>query len=469
MQPFALLKRLDAARGHSDNPMKEDVDFLVIGGGSGGIAAARRAAQHGARTALIEGGRLGGTCVNVGCVPKKVMWNASRLAEMLDDAPGYGFSIDQSRFDWPSLKSARDAYISRLNGIYQRNLDQAGVETIAGWARFEGPHDIRVADRKIHAKHVLIATGGIPTIPTLSGAELGISSDGFFALEAQPARVVIVGAGYIATEFAGVMNALGSEVTLILRKDTVLRAFDHTLREVVMSEMHTSGIRILPQTQIDQIISGDDARLRIECTGESLDSIDCLIWAIGRESNVTGLGLTEAGITTDDDGFIPTDPFQNTTTENVYAVGDVTGRQALTPVAIAAGRRLADRLFDNQPDAHLAYDNIPSVIFSHPPIGTVGLTEHEAISTFGEHNIKIYQNRFTDMYHAMTSRKPPTIVKLVTTGADEKIIGCHVVGHGADEIIQGFAVAVKMGATKSDFDNTVAIHPTAGEELVTLR
>lgn len=469
MQPFAPLRRLDAARGHSDNPMKEDVDFLVIGGGSGGIAAARRAAQHGARTALIEGGRLGGTCVNVGCVPKKVMWNASRLAEMLDDAPGYGFSIDQSRFDWPSLKSARDAYISRLNGIYQRNLDQAGVETIAGWARFEGPHDIRVADRKIHAKHVLIATGGIPTIPALSGAELGISSDGFFALEAQPARVVIVGAGYIATEFAGVMNALGSEVTLILRKDTVLRAFDHTLREVVMSEMHTSGIRILPQTQIDQIISGDDARLRIECTGEPLDSIDCLIWAIGRESNVTGLGLTEAGITTDDDGFIPTDPFQNTTTENVYAVGDVTGRQALTPVAIAAGRRLADRLFDNQPDAHLAYDNIPSVIFSHPPIGTVGLTEHEAINTFGEHNIKIYQNRFTDMYHAMTSRKPPTIVKLVTTGADEKIIGCHVVGHGADEIIQGFAVAVKMGATKSDFDNTVAIHPTAGEELVTLR
>lgn len=469
MQPFALLTRLDASRGHSDNPMKEDVDFLVIGGGSGGIAAARRAAQHGARTALIEGGRLGGTCVNVGCVPKKVMWNASRLAEMLDDASGYGFSIDQSRFDWPSLKSARDAYISRLNGIYQRNLDQAGVETIAGWARFEGPHDIRVADRKIHAKHVLIATGGIPTIPALAGAELGISSDGFFALEAQPARVVIVGAGYIATEFAGVMNALGSEVTLILRKDTVLRAFDHTLREVVMSEMHTSGIRILPQTQIDQIISGNDARLRIECTGEPLDSIDCLIWAIGRESNVTGLGLTEAGITTDDDGFIPTDPFQNTTTENVYAVGDVTGRQALTPVAIAAGRRLADRLFDNQPDAHLAYDNIPSVIFSHPPIGTVGLTEHEAISTFGEHNIKIYQNRFTDMYHAMTSRKPPTIVKLVTTGADEKIIGCHVVGHGADEIIQGFAVAVKMGATKSDFDNTVAIHPTAGEELVTLR
>ena len=469
MQSFALLRRLDAAPGHSDNPMKEDVDFLVIGGGSGGIAAARRAAQYGARTVLIEGGRLGGTCVNVGCVPKKVMWNASRLAEMLDDVPGYGFSIAQSHFDWPSLKSARDAYISRLNGIYQRNLDQAGVETIAGWARFEAPHDIRVENRKIHARHVLIATGGIPTIPALSGAELGISSDGFFALETQPARVVIVGAGYIATEFAGVMNALGSEVTLILRKDTVLRAFDHTLREVVMSEMHTSGIRILPQTKIDQIISGDDARLRIECTGESLDSIDCLIWAIGRESNVTGLGLAEAGITADDDGFIPTDPFQNTTTENVYAVGDVTGRQALTPVAIAAGRRLADRLFDNQPDAHLAYDNIPSVIFSHPPIGTVGLTEHEAISTFGEHNIKIYQNRFTDMYHAMTSRKPPTIVKLVTTGADEKIIGCHVVGHGADEMIQGFAVAVKMGATKSDFDNTVAIHPTAGEELVTLR
>jgi glutathione reductase (NADPH) len=450
--------------------MKQDVDFLVIGGGSGGIAAARRAAQYGARTTLVEAGRLGGTCVNVGCVPKKVMWNASRLSETLEDMTDYGFSVDRSQFDWSTLKGSRDAYVGRLNEVYRRNLDQAGVETIAGWAQFENPRTVRVEGKRIGAQHILIATGGVPSIPSLPGAELGISSDGFFDLERQPQRVVIVGAGYIATEFAGVLNALGSDVTLVLRKNSVLRTFDHVLRQTVMDQMRNDGIRILTQTQIDRITADDTARLRINYANEiGPDDVDCLIWAVGRHSNVTELGLGAAGIQTNTDGFIPTDNFQNTTVEHIYAVGDVTGRQALTPVAIAAGRRLADRLFDNQTEARLEYDNIASVIFSHPPIGTVGLSEEQALETYGTNMINVYQNQFTDMYHAITTRKPPTVVKLVTVGSEEKIVGCHVIGHGADEIIQGFAVAVKMGATKAHFDNTVAIHPTAGEELVTLR
>lgn len=450
--------------------MKQDVDFLVIGGGSGGIAAARRAAQYGARTTLVEAGRLGGTCVNVGCVPKKVMWNASRLSEALEDMTDYGFSVDRSQFNWSTLKGSRDAYVGRLNEVYRRNLDQAGVETIAGWAKFENPRTVRVEGKRIGAQHILIATGGVPSIPSLPGAELGISSDGFFDLETQPQRVVIVGAGYIATEFAGVLNALGSDVTLVLRKNSVLRTFDHVLRQTVMDQMRNDGIRILTQTQIDRITADDTGRLRINYNNEiGPDAVDCLIWAVGRHSNVTELGLGAAGIQTNTDGFIPTDNFQNTTVEHIYAVGDVTGRQALTPVAIAAGRRLADRLFDNQTEARLEYDNIASVIFSHPPIGTVGLSEEQALETYGTNMINVYQNQFTDMYHAITTRKPPTVVKLVTVGSEEKIVGCHVIGHGADEIIQGFAVAVKMGATKAHFDNTVAIHPTAGEELVTLR
>ena len=450
--------------------MKQDVDFLVIGGGSGGIAAARRAAQYGARTTLVEAGRLGGTCVNVGCVPKKVMWNASRLSEALEDMTDYGFSVDRSQFNWSTLKGSRDAYVGRLNEVYRRNLDQAGVETIAGWAKFETPRTVRVEGKRIGAQHILIATGGVPSIPSLPGAELGISSDGFFDLETQPQRVVIVGAGYIATEFAGVLNALGSDVTLVLRKNSVLRTFDHVLRQTVMDEMRNDGIRILTQTQIDRITADDTGRLRINYNNEiGPDTVDCLIWAVGRHSNVTELGLGAAGIQTNTDGFIPTDNFQNTTVEHIYAVGDVTGRQALTPVAIAAGRRLADRLFDNQTEARLEYDNIASVIFSHPPIGTVGLSEEQALETYGANMINVYQNQFTDMYHAITTRKPPTVVKLVTVGSEEKIVGCHDIGHGSDENIQGFAVAVKMGATKAHFDNTVAIHPTAGEELVTLR
>jgi glutathione reductase (NADPH) len=307
-------------------------------------------------------------------------------------------------------------------------------------------------------------------VPDVEGAALGIDSDRFFELEQQPKKVAIVGAGYIATEFAGVLNRLASDVTMILRKDRLLREFDASLRETVMDEMQSAGVNILTQRQLRKVEREAEGTLCVtESNGETMGGFDCLIWAIGRQPSIDQLDLSQAGVEVDRRGFISADAFQNTNVEGIYAVGDVAGRTALTPVAIAAGRRLADRLFDNQPDARLEYENIPSVVFSHPPLGTVGLTEDEACEQYGHDAVKVYQSRFTNMYYAVTERKSPTVVKLVTVGSQEKIVGCHIVGDSADEIIQGFAVAVKMGAIKKDFDNTVAIHPTAAEELVTLQ
>ncbi|MDH3282184.1 MAG: glutathione-disulfide reductase [Gammaproteobacteria bacterium] len=450
--------------------MAQEFDFIVIGGGSGGIAAARRAAAHGARTALIEAGPIGGTCVNVGCVPKKVMWNTSRFAELLHDAGAYGFSIERRGFDWNTIKTARDAYVARLNAIYDRGLEESQVARLTGHGRFTAPYTIEMDGRQFRGDHILIATGGRPVVPDLPGAELGITSDGFFELETQPAKVAVVGAGYIATELAGMLNALGSEVDVVLRKELLLRTFDATLRETVMEEMEAAGINIMTRISGLQLERDPDSRIRmLHKAGETLSHYDCVLWAIGRRPNSDALDLDRAGVGTDAHGFITTDGFQNTNVTRVYAVGDVTGRTPLTPVAIAAGRRLADRVFGGQQDACLDYETIPSVVFSHPPIGTVGMTEEAARERFGEHDVKIYQSRFTNMYYAVLDRKSPTVVKLVTVGDAERIVGCHIVGDFADEIIQGFSVAVKMGARKADFDNTVAIHPTAAEELVTLR
>ena len=450
--------------------MQNKFDLIVIGGGSGGIASARRAAEYGAHTALIESGRLGGTCVNVGCVPKKIMWNASRLGEMLDDATEYGFIIERGGFNWGTLKTGRDSYIERLNQIYRKNLNSSGVQEIQSRASFTGNGVIQTEAGPIRADHILIATGGLPTVPLIPGAELGITSDGFFELPQQPEKVLIVGAGYIATEFAGVLNALGSNVTLLLRKDTLLRGFDAVLRETVMGEMRQNGIEIITGTNIKALASSRANQLTVDCDdGKAAGPFDAVIWAIGRHPDTTDLNLKAAGIKTDAGGHVITDAYQNTNVEQIYAVGDVTGRRDLTPVAIAAGRRLADRLFGDEPNACLDYDNIPSVIFSHPPIGTVGLTEDEAVARFGPDQIMIYDHRFTNIYFAPMQRKSPTVIKLIVAGPEENIVGCHAVGEAADELIQGFAVAVKMGARKADFDNTVAIHPTAAEELVTLR
>jgi glutathione reductase (NADPH) len=450
--------------------MTDRYDYLVIGGGSGGIASARRAAEHGARVLLIESGRMGGTCVNVGCVPKKVMWNASRVAEVLHDAPGYGFDVAAAGFGWPVIKTSRDAYVARLNAIYERNLDSSGIDRVHGHGRFLEPHTVAAAGHRYRAEHILIATGGHPDLPDIPGAELGITSDGFFELTGQPRRVAVVGGGYIATEFAGLLNGLGTEVHQTLRHASLLRSFDHDLQQVVMTHMAESGVRFETHFHADRLTRDADGSLRLHAgEGRMLEGLDCVIWAIGRRPNVATLGFEEAGVRLDVHGHIATDEYQNTSVQGIYAVGDVTGRAALTQVAIAAGRRLADRLFGGASDARLDYENIPSVVFSHPPIGTVGYSEEQAIERFGERRIKVYSSRFTNMYYAVLERKALTLVKLVTLDDEERVVGCHVAGDAADEIIQGFAVAVKTGATKRDFDNTVAIHPTAAEELVTLR
>ena len=444
-------------------------DYLVIGGGSGGLASARRAARHGAKVGLIESGRLGGTCVNVGCVPKKVMWNAASVAEALHDASDYGFEATPGAFNWKKVKDARDAYVERLNGIYARNLSVDEVTSIEGYAKFVGPKTVEVNGERYSGDHVLIAVGGRPKWPRIPGAELGMSSDGFFELEQLPEKVAVVGAGYIAVELAGIFRTLGADVTLFIRHEHFLRNFDAMVRETLMESMLDAGVNVETGREITQVTRLEDGRLCVaESRGNKVEPFDALLWAIGRVPNTDQLGLESTGVAQDEDGNVPVDAYQNTNVEGLYAVGDVTGKYPLTPVAIAAGRKLADRLFAGQTEAKLDYENIPTVVFSHPPIGTVGMTEEEAHALYGD-GVKTYSTRFRNMYHALTTRKTQTAMKLVCVGAQDKVVGVHVIGIGADEMMQGFAVAVRMGATKADFDRTVAIHPTAAEELVTLK
>jgi glutathione reductase (NADPH) len=340
---------------------------------------------------------------------------------------------------------------------------------IQGYARFVDAHTIEVNGVRYSADHISIATGGVPSWPDIPGAELGIDSDGFFALDHCPQRVAVVGAGYIAVEIAGVLQALGSETHLLVRHDKALRQFDAMLSDTLHQLMQQNGIQLHSHSQIRAVERLTDNSLQLTLqNGETLQ-VDCLIWAIGRTPNTAGLQLDAAGVVTDAAGFIPTDAYQNTNVPGIYALGDNTGRLALTPVAVAAGRRLAERLFNNKPDEHLNYELVPTVIFSHPPIGTVGLSEADARAQYGDAAIKIYQSEFTAMYRALTAHREPTRMKLVCAGPEQKIVGLHVIGYGADEMLQGFAVAIKMGATKADFDNCVAIHPTSAEELVTMR
>ena len=445
-------------------------DFLAIGGGSGGIASAIRAASHGARAAVVEHGRLGGTCVNVGCVPKKLMWYAASLGHALDDYAGYGFRVSREGFSWPALKRARDAYVERLNGVYARNLEAAGVVRYEGTARFVGPRTVEAGGARLSADHVVIATGGMPVVPPVPGAELGITSDGFFELGERPRKAVVAGSGYIAVELAGVLRALGSEVVMVLRRDRVLRAFDEMLGAELMAALQADGIDIRTGATLEGIERGERrGALTVQVSGGGLiDGVDAVLWAVGRAPNVASLELAAAGVETAPDGAIVVDEFQRTGAEGVCAIGDVTGRAPLTPVAIAAGRRLADRLFGGQADRKLGYDCIPTVVFTHPPIGTVGATEAQARAGHGD-AVRVYRTRFSSMYHAFSDHPRKTAMKLVTVGGDERVVGCHVIGEGADEMMQGFAVAVRMGARKRDLDDTVAIHPTSAEELVTMR
>ncbi|HLK70388.1 MAG TPA: glutathione-disulfide reductase [Steroidobacteraceae bacterium] len=449
--------------------MASDFDLIVVGGGSGGLACAQRAASYGARTALIEMHRLGGTCVNLGCVPKKIMWNAAQIAASLHDAQGYGFDVRIGRHDWALLKQRRDAYVTRLNDIYERNLAARAVQLLRGHARLQDTNTVQVGEQRVSAQAIVLATGGRPLIPQVPGATFGVSSDGFFEMAERPASVAVVGAGYIAAELSGIFHALGSSTTLVMRHERILRHFDAMLGEGLMQIMADEGMTVVTGA-VPRALHRDAAgplHLSTE-DGRELGPFDALVWAVGRAPMTFGMGLEGVGIALDAFGHVQVDAYQCTSVAHIYAIGDVTQHAGLTPVAIAAGRRLADRLFGGQSERRLDYENIPSVVFSHPPVGTVGLTEEEARCRYGE-AVQVFKAGFVPMYHALTERKPRAQMKLVTVGTEQRIVGIHVLGAGADEMLQGFAVALRMGATKSDFDDTVAIHPTSAEELVTLR
>ena len=450
--------------------MVKEYDYIVIGGGSGGIASANRAAMHGAKVILFERKEVGGTCVNVGCVPKKVMWYGAQVAETLHRYAGeYGFDVTINKVDFATLKANRQAYIDRIHGSYERGFDNNGVERVYEYARFIDPHTVEVAGVRYTAPHILIATGGHALYPNIPGSEYGITSDGFFELDEVPKRTAVIGAGYIAVEVAGVLNALGSDTHLFVRKDRPLRTFDKDIVDVLVDEMAKSGPTLHTHANATEVVKNTDDSLTISFDNGETITVDCLIWAIGRAANTSGFGLEKTGVKLTEKGTIYSDEFENTSVPGIYALGDVTGKLDLTPVAVKAGRQLSERLFNNKADAKLDYTDVATVVFSHPVIGSVGLTEEKAIAKYGPENIKVYKSSFTPMYTALGDNRQPSTMKLVTLGEDEKIIGLHGIGYGVDEMIQGFSVAIKMGATKADFDNTVAIHPTGSEEFVTMR
>lgn len=450
--------------------MSKHYDYIAIGGGSGGIASVNRAASYGKKCALIEAGDLGGTCVNVGCVPKKVMWYSAQIADAIQKyGSDYGFNSELKSFDWKKLIENRQAYIQRIHASYQSGLSKNQVDVIHGFATFVDHKTIEVNGETFTADHILIATGTQPSRPNIEGAEHGIDSNGFFELQELPKRTAIIGSGYIAVELAGVLNSLGSNVQLFIRKHLPLRSLDKFLGETLLESMRSDHIQVHTQATPVKVSKLEDQSLLLQLEDGTQHIIDCLIWAIGREPNTKALKLERTHIQLDDSGYIQVDQFQNTSQSGLYAVGDITGKAELTPVAVAAGRKLSERLFNGKSEEYLNYENIPTVVFSHPPIGTVGLTEEQAIAQFGQDQIKVYSSSFTSMYTAVTQHRQVSKMKLICAGTEEKIIGIHGIGYGMDEILQGFAVALKMGATKKDFDDTVAIHPTSAEEFVTMR
>lgn len=449
--------------------MSKYYDYIVIGAGSGGIASVNRAAQYGKKCALIEAKSLGGTCVNVGCVPKKVMWYTAQIADAIQKyGPAYGFQTKLKHHDWSQLIKNRQAYIERIHQSYKKGIDQNKIDYIQGYAEFVNQNTVKVNGIELQAEHILIATGTEPSIPNILGAEYGIDSNGFFELEHLPKRVGLVGSGYIAVELAGVLNSLGAEVSLFIRNEYPLRTLDTILSQSLMECMQKDGIRIIQHVSPKEVVRAQNY-ISLHLNHNRSHELDCLIWAIGRTANTEGLKLANANVVQDDRGYIHVDKFQNTSQKNIYAVGDITDEVALTPVAVSAGRQLSERLFNGKLNAQLDAENIPTVIFSHPPIGTVGLSEEHAIQKYGAENIESYVSSFTSMYTAVTEHRQISKMKLVCLKPTLKVLGVHGIGYGMDEILQGFAVALKMGATKFDFDQTMAIHPTVAEEFVTMR
>jgi glutathione reductase (NADPH) len=445
---------------------KYDFDLFVIGAGSGGVRASRVAASLGARVAVAEERYLGGTCVNVGCIPKKLLVYASEFSEAFEDSAGFGWTIGERRFDWHKLIANKDVEIARLNGVYETLLINAGVKILRSRARIVDAHTIAIGGERVTTKYILVATGGWPTVPRIPGAELAITSNESFHLDRMPERIVIVGGGYIGLEFAGIFDGLGARVTVVHRGEIFLRGFDDDLRFALAAEMRKRGIDLCFETLVSRIDRGDRGGVHVTLTRGAAVDTDLIMFATGRAANTNGIGLEDAGVMLDGVSAIVVDRYSRTSAENIYAIGDVTNRRNLTPVAIAEGRAVAETLFGKRA-MDVDYDNVPSAVFSQPPIGTVGLTEVEARQRFGE--IDIYKSNFSPLKHTLSGRDERTFMKLIVDRKSERVIGCHMMGADAGEMIQGFAVALQCGATKAQFDATIGIHPTAAEEFVTMR
>lgn len=451
--------------------MSYDFDLFVMGAGSGGIATARRAAEYGAKVGIAEPDRLGGTCVNRGCIPKKLMVFASHFPGQFEEAVGYGWSPVSSTLDWSKMITAVNDEVTRLNGIYQKMLDNSQVELFPHYAKLLDPHTLKVGEKKISADKILIAVGGHPVKPDIPGIEHAMVSDGMFTLPEQPKNILIIGAGYIGVEFACIMHNLGTTVTQLVRKDKILRGFDEDIRTTIQEEMIRHGIDILTHTiptKIEKTEEGLKVYIKQQDQEEEILLVDAVsLAATGRIPNIANLGLESAGVEVKN-GAIAVDEYSRTSQANIYAVGDCTDRINLTPVAINEGRAFADTEFGGKPRL-MSHENVPSAIFSYPEAATVGLTEEEAKSRYGEEAIESYKTKFRPMYYVLPGKQEKTLMKLIVEKGTGKVLGAHMVGDYAAEIIQGVAIAVKMGATKADFDATVGIHPSSAEEFVTMR
>ena len=446
-----------------------DCDLFVIGGGSAGVRAARMAAQRNARVVVAEAAALGGTCVNVGCIPKKLYSYAAHFAEDFRDAAGYGWHVGETRFDWGVLKANRAAEITRLNGIYQKLLVDAGVRIVAGWATLTDAHTVQVrttaGEQRFRARHILVATGGQPSVPEFPGSEHVLTSDSMFDLEPFPRRLLVVGGGYIACEFASIFNGLGARVTQLYRGEQVLRGFDDDVRQHVAQEMRKHGVDL--RTRLDvKTIEKTATELVVHLSDGGCIEVDAVLYATGRVPNVAALGLEAAGVALGKDGAVIVDGEYRSSVPSIHAAGDVTARVQLTPVALAEAMVIVDRLF-GEGRRRMDYEFIPTAVFTHPNIGTVGLTEAQARERHGD--VKIFRSEFKALKHTLSGSGERTLMKLVVDAASDRVVGLHMVGADAGEIVQGFAVAMKAGATKAVFDATIGIHPTAAEEFVTMR
>lgn len=442
-----------------------DFDMFTIGAGSGGVASSRRAGSYGAKVAICEDSRVGGTCVIRGCVPKKILVYGSHFAHEMADAVPFGWSPASSSLDWGALVAAKNREVDRLNGVYLRLLRDSGVKVLEGRGRIVDAHTVEVGGERYTARHILVATGGRPQRPEIPGVEHGITSNEALDLRELPRRVVIVGGGYIGVEFAGIFNAAGAKVTMVIRGDGVLRGFDADIRSALTSALRAGGIQVKCETFVQDVEKRGAALSVLTQDGDTIEA-EAVLFATGRAPNTEGLGLDEVGVARGPDGAIRVDGFSQTSVPSIYAVGDCTNRMNLTPVAIAEGRAVAETLFHDRPTA-IDHEGVPSAVFSQPPVGTVGLSEERARASGLE--IDVYVTSFRPMKHTITGREERTMMKLVVDRASRRVLGVHMVGADAPEIVQGFAVALKCGATKEQFDATVGIHPTAAEEFVTMR